>query len=121
LSPRLAILKVEPNNKQNLLECEIFLRSRHKNYFHIFNLSSYHFAESKLGTITTTHFKWRQIPYSITEAIKILATLEAYQSINKANTAIIAVSDEACFQFALFVSDLYSKILGINLNNPLKL
>jgi hypothetical protein len=88
---------------------EVNLKERHKKYFHVFNLTLFDFS----SVVSTTSFKWREIPFSITEAIKIVQCIDNYQNKNHANTAIIAVPDQNCFDFGLYIIEVYAQVLGI--------
>jgi hypothetical protein len=39
--------------------------------------------------------------------------IDNYQSKNNANTAIIAVPDKKCFDFGLYILEVYAQLLGI--------
>ena len=61
---------------------------RHKGYYHFFNLTNV-----KLPGEKEANFKWRGMPFSLSEAIKILTQIDIYLKANIANTAIICTSN----------------------------
>ena len=74
ITPRLGIILIDPT--ANLEGVLLHLRSVHGHYFHVFNLSSLNLDALGLQySVPSTNFKWRDVPYSITEAIKILVSL----------------------------------------------
>ena len=102
ITPRLGIILIDPT--ANLEGVLLHLRSVHGHYFHVFNLSSLNLDALGLQySVPSTNFKWRDVPYSITEAIKILVSLEAFLRPNIANSAFFAVSTEECSQFCRFL------------------
>ena len=88
VTPRIAIILVTPNSNLHILHQE--LKERHNQYFHLFNLTNLNFNENSIY-VSNTNFKWRDIPYSITEAIRILTQIDTYLRHNNANSAIICV------------------------------
>lgn len=63
--------------------------ARHKQYHHFFNLTMLGVEEAK-----QTGFKWRGLPFSLTETIKLLLQIDIFLRINLANAAIVCVSND---------------------------
>lgn len=47
----------------------------------------------------------------MTEALKIVSRIDEYMNRNLANTAIIAVSDRNCYEFALLIVQCLANVL----------
>ena len=102
ITPRLIIANL--SNHGNVDKLTDLVESRHKQYHHYFNLTMFKLRENKESS-----FKWRGIPFSITETIRIVTQIDAFLRINIANAAIICVSNEDMEQYALFVIKIYIK------------
>ena len=87
LTPRLAIATlVNHTDSQNLPQV---LEARHGKYYTLFNLSMF-----KMGD-RCVEYKWRGLPFSLTETVRIVTQIDIFLRINIANAAIICVGNPA--------------------------
>lgn len=63
-------------------------------------------------------FKWRGLPFSLTETVKIVTQIDIFLRINIANAAIICVGNPAMQSYALFLLKTYLQICQTSLKNP---
>ena len=102
LTPRLAIATlVNHTDAQHLPQV---LEARHGKYYTLFNLSMF-----KMGD-RCVEYKWRGLPFSLTETVRIVAQIDIFLRINIANAAIICVGNPAMESYALFVIKTYLQI-----------
>ena len=102
LTPRLAIATL--NNHADANELAKRAETRHGRYYTLFNLTYFKMDER------CVEFKWRGLPFSLTETVKILTQIDVFLRINIANTAIICVGNPAMHPYALFVLKTYLQI-----------
>ncbi len=110
-TPRLAIARVA--SQQDLETLSSVVQARHKHYFHFFNLTN-----ARLPADRDSSFKWRGIPFSLTEALKLLSHLDAFLRINIANAAIICVAHPAAEQYARIIVQSYIHLCLASLTPP---
>jgi hypothetical protein len=92
------------------------LQLRHKQYYHFFNLTN-----AKLPAERESSFKWRGIPFSLTEVFKLLSQLDAFLRINIANAAVICVATPITEQYAKIIVKSYIDLCLISAGqNPNK-
>ena len=99
-TPRLAIAKV--NTLQELNTASTQIQLRHKHYHHFFNLTNV-----KLPAERESNFKWRGLPFSVTEMIKVIVQIDSFLWVNLANAAIICGSNAHMEEFARVIIRAY--------------
>jgi hypothetical protein len=99
-TPRLAIAKITTTTDLQTYSKQI--ESRHKQYYHLFNLTP-----TKIPSNKESSFKWRGIPYSSTELIKLLTQIDTFLRINIANAAIICVCNPNMEDYAKIIIKSY--------------
>ena len=109
LTPRLAIATL--SNHADAGELTRQVEGRHRGYYTYFNLS-YFKMESKC-----VEFKWRGLPFSLTEMVKIITQIDIFLRINIANAAIVCVGNPAMQSYALFICKTYLQICQNTLNH----
>jgi hypothetical protein len=86
------------------------VESRHKQYYHFFNLTGL-----EVGGDKESGFKWRGPPFSLTETIKILTLVDAFLRMNLANSAVLCVSGSTMETYALFTVKTYLQICSASI------
>ena len=109
LTPRLTIAIL--SNHTDASELTRKVEERHGGYYTYFNLSCFK-MESRC-----VEFKWRGLPFSLTEMVKIITQIDIFLRINIANAAIVCVSSPAMQLYALFICKTYLQICQNTLNH----
>jgi len=100
ITPRIAVVIL--NAIIDLQNLNILIDKRHKGYFHLFNLTNVILPADKESA-----FKWRGVPFSLSEAVRILTQIDTFLRINIANTVFLCVANRQMQEYALVMIKCY--------------
>jgi hypothetical protein len=86
VTPRLTVATL--TSILDLQNLSILIEKRHKGYFHLFNLTNI-----VLPADQESAFKWRGVPFSLSEAVRIMTQIDTFLRINIANTVVLCVAN----------------------------